>query len=139
MIEKLTPVFTPPYDEWTPCIISESKHATRNTKPVMKDDPNIETTFRQELNNPYVRNRTYVEGVEDGDHMFEDMAIQLKAAQETAVFFENIVETLGTRYDKLFRSWQELKVENIGLKNQIKQGGLWKRFWKFLDAREGDI
>lgn len=144
MTDKLTDgvVFTPPYDGWSPCIISGSKFATRNTKPVMKDDPNVEATFHQELNNAYVRNRTYVEGAEKGDTLFDDMMIQLKAAQETAVFFENEARVNKEDSDMWYRYYldaikvrRELQVEN----DKLKTGGLWKRFWKFLDARDGDI
>lgn len=135
MTAKLTPVFTPPYDEWTPCIISEGKTATRNTQPVMKDDPNTEARFHQELNNSYVRNRTYTEGVEKGDLLFEDAMIQLKAAQETAVFFENESRINKADSDMWYqyyldavKSRGELRAENDRLKK-----GFWKRFanWFF--------
>lgn len=143
MSEKLNPVFTPPHEKWS-CTTNELSRSVRNLQPTMTDDPSVETSFKQELNNPSVRNRTYPEGTEKGEEMFVDLVMQLNAAQQAAIHFENEARINKTDSDMWYQYYldaikvrRELQVEN----DKLKAGGFWKRVGEFFTGHQtiGDI
>lgn len=89
-----------------------------------EDDPNLETKFKQELNNPAVRDHdgSVAQQLHDTDLMIEDLTVQLAEAQLGA-------ENIKVYANRCFNMYLNQFEENLALRAKVRkyENNTWRK------------